>query len=76
MIDTSQEFYEARWEQALKDSPMRKRRLKDEDPIRRWNQRAGDFAERTSDRENGDKRTWLQKKQISIIEFKSMGGAL
>jgi 2-polyprenyl-3-methyl-5-hydroxy-6-metoxy-1,4-benzoquinol methylase len=65
MMDTSKEFYEARWRQALSESPMRKRRLQDVDPIRRWNKRAGDFAERTSDRQNGDKRTqtinWLKE---------------
>lgn len=64
MIDNTLQFHEKRWKQAVSDSPMRRRRLNG-DPMRRWNRMAGDFAERTSSKENDDKRkrilNWLNE---------------
>lgn len=56
MTDNTQQFWEDRWREAVKNSPMRRRRLQGNDPMQRWNKMAGDFAERTSEKESGDKR--------------------
>lgn len=65
MTENNQQFWEDRWQAAVENSPMRKRRQEGGDAMQRWNKMAGDFAERTSDKENGEKRqkilAWLQE---------------
>ncbi len=66
MTDNTQHYWEDRWREAVKNSPMRTRRREGSDPMQRWNKMAGDFAERTEGRDMDDKRqktlTWLQEK--------------
>ena len=65
MIDTTQQFWEDRWREAVKHSPMRRRRREEGDGMQRWNKMAKDFAERTADKDMDDKRqktlAWLQE---------------
>ena len=64
MNDNNYKMWNDRWREALAASPMRRRRSGD--PMKRWNNMAGDFAERTGNRENNDKRlkviTWLRER--------------
>jgi len=78
MIDNTPQYHETRWRQVVADSPLNRRRRTDRDSMRRWDKMAGDFAERTSDKENENKRshtlTWLQelgalKPGISILDI-------
>lgn len=65
MADNTLQFWEDRWRQAIKKSPTRRRRREENDPMQRWNKMAGDFAERTSEKDAGDKRqktlAWLSQ---------------
>jgi len=78
MIDNTPQYHEARWRNAVADSSLKRQHRKDRDPMQRWNKMAGDFAQRTSDKENDDKRRqtlgWLQelgalKPGISILDI-------
>lgn len=64
MNDNDRRLWEDRWQEALAASPMRRRRSGD--PMKRWNNMAGDFAERTGEKENNDKRleviAWLRER--------------
>lgn len=64
MIEENQRVWEERWQAAIDGSPMHRRRRKDSS-IQRWNKMAEDFAQRTSNKENDDKRqktvAWLQE---------------
>ncbi len=64
MTDDNQQFWEDRWRAAVENSPMRRRRRNGGDTMQRWNKMAPDFAERTSDKDNDDKRqktiAWLR----------------
>lgn len=63
MTDNTLQFWEDRWLETVMNSPMRRRRRQGNDPMQRWNKMAGDFAERTSEKDTGDKRqktlAWL-----------------
>lgn len=56
-------FWEERWLAAVDASPMRRRR--GGDSLARWNKTAGDFAARTGEKENDEKRkkilAWLRE---------------
>lgn len=62
--ENTRQFWEDRWLAAVVDSPMQRRR-RGGDAMQRWNKMANDFAERTSDKGNGEKRqktiAWLQE---------------
>lgn len=62
MTDNHRQFWEDRWQAAVTDAPMRR---DSNNAMQRWNKMAYDFAERTSDKDNCDKRqktiTWLQE---------------
>ncbi|MFN2354825.1 MAG: class I SAM-dependent methyltransferase [Desulfopila sp.] len=65
MTAHNQLYWEERWHTALADSPMHRRSKKGGDAMQRWNKMAGDFAERTGDKENVEKREktllWLRQ---------------
>lgn len=62
MTNNNRHFWEKRWQAALTASPMRRRRHGES--MTRWNKMAGDFADRTGDKENSERRQgiidWLQ----------------
>lgn len=61
-MEANQRIWEERWQSAV-DSSVLSRRRQQGNSFQRWNKMAADFANRTSDRENVDKRlktiTWL-----------------
>ncbi|BHH85848.1 class I SAM-dependent methyltransferase [Desulforhopalus sp. 52FAK] len=63
-VTENQRVWEERWQAAI-DSSVMHRRKKKGNSIQRWNKMAADFAQRTSDKENRDKRltilAWLQE---------------
>lgn len=65
MIEEHQRVWEERWQAAINGSPMHRRRRKQGTSMQRWNKMADDFAKRTSNKENDDKRlktmAWLQE---------------
>lgn len=65
MFENAPQFYSTCWQEATKNSPRKKRRLQEKDPIDRWNRMAAGFAERTDERQNCDQRDdtilWLKK---------------
>jgi SAM-dependent methyltransferase len=65
MIEEHQRVWEERWQAAIDGSPMRRRRRQQGTSMQRWNKMADDFAQRTADKENGEKRlktvAWLQE---------------
>lgn len=78
MIDNTPQYHANRWRAVVADSPLRQRRRTAGDSLQRWNKMAGDFAERTADKENEEKRrrtlAWLQelgalRPGISILDI-------
>lgn len=63
-VSEPQRIWEERWQSAIDNSAVRRRKKKD-NPLQRWNKMAADFARRTSAKEDQDKRrktlVWLEE---------------